>query len=335
MNTGFLQKVRRDESGTFIVLMALSLLGIFGFAALSIDIGHVYQQKRDMQDATDFASLAGVAILTNAWYPNLKSDAIAAALTIAESNGVTAAEIAAGDGGTGAIQVGTWNTNNTPPFTANTSTLTWNAVRVPAQRTVGLFFGMMTVGPGNGMAAMKPAVHSVAEVTGAGSAFGGNGAGLIPFAITPAQATNAYFVPYSFNKHSIGSGNFGKLDLSSIDPTFDWSTAMTDGCNCTLNLNDFYGDSPGNAGISAGFQARLAANPYVIFPVFAPSGSGNSAHGDVITGFVTAKLISVSGNGNWTVTAENVPSSFAGGGFGGSGGGSTNAPLSTARVLVQ
>src|SRR5580698_6653292 len=110
MTTGFFQKAGRDESGTFIVLMALGLLGIFGMAALSIDIGHVYQQKRDLQGATDVASLAGAAILTNAWYPNLKSDAIAAALAIAESNGVTAAEILAADGGTGAIQVGTWNT---------------------------------------------------------------------------------------------------------------------------------------------------------------------------------------------------------------------------------
>jgi Flp pilus assembly protein TadG len=333
MITRFLRNVHRDEKGTFVVLMSLSLLGLFGFAALSIDVGHVYQQKRDMQSATDFAALAGATLLTNR--PINTANIIQAAQTIALSNGLTTAEITAASDFDGAIEVGVWDIGSQTFTKGTTNTNAWNAVRVPAKRSVGLFFGALTVGPGKGLSAMSPVVHSVAMVTGAGSAFGGNGAGLIPFAVTPAQGTNAYFVQYSFNKGDIGPGNFGKLDLGSIDKGMDWDIAMTGGCNCTLNLNNSYDDIPGNAGIDGGFQDRLAQNPYVVMPIFDHNNPGNSGGGDVIIGFVTAKIISVTGPpGNWTVTLENVPSSF-GGGFGGSGGGGTNAPLSTARVLVQ
>ncbi len=162
---------------------------------------------------------------------------------------------------------------------------------------------------------MSPVVHAVAMVTSAGSDFGANGAGLIPFAVTPAQATNAYYHIYTFDKHSIGSGNFGKLDLSSVDPGFDWASAMVSGCNCTLNVNNFYPDDSGNAHIDDGFLARLNSNPYVVMPVFDNPDPGNGAGGDVIIGFVTVKLLAVATGGSWVVTAENVPSAF-GGGFG-------------------
>ena len=109
---------------------------------------------------------------------------------------------------------------------------------------------------------------------------------------------------------------------------------MVNGCGCTLNVGDFYPDISGNADISTEIQDRINVNPYVVMPVFDNPDPGNANHGDVIVGFVTVKLLSVTSGGNWTVTAENVPSAL-GGGFGGSGGGGTNATFSLARVLVQ
>ena len=220
MTTGFFQKARRDENGTFVVLMALSLMGLFGMAALSIDIAHVYQQNRDMQSAADFAALAGATLLTNQSID--VNSIIQTAQTIALSNGLTTAEIAAASAYGGAIEVGVWDIAAQTFTPGTTNTNQWNAVRVPAKRSVSLFFGKMTVGPGNGLAAMSPVVHSVAMVTGAGSDFG---ADLVPYAITPAQATNAYYHIYTWDKHSIGSGNFGKLNLDSIDGNLGWGGA--------------------------------------------------------------------------------------------------------------
>src|SRR5437016_3461741 len=141
---------RRDESGTTLVLVALFVVALFGFAALTIDVGRAYKEKRHEQFATDAGAFAGVVFLTNST-PNT-AKAIQEAKDIAGANGVTLAEILASD--TGAVEVGNWNTNNSPPFTANGTP--FNAVRVPSKRTVGLTFAKVV-----GLGSMNPAVHSV------------------------------------------------------------------------------------------------------------------------------------------------------------------------------
>jgi hypothetical protein len=49
----------RSESGQALVLAALAMVVILGFAALSIDVGYWYSQKREVQKAVDAAALAG------------------------------------------------------------------------------------------------------------------------------------------------------------------------------------------------------------------------------------------------------------------------------------
>jgi Flp pilus assembly protein TadG len=313
------RRIRQNERGSTLVLVTVFMVAIFGFAALSIDVSHVFQEQRRAQIGADAASFAAVALLTNSSV--LKSAVISEAGSIATANGIMAEEIAASQ--IGQIQVGKWNTTSlifTPDATP------YNAVRVPAKRGVPLMFAKV-VGTGQ----MTPAVKSVSMLDGAGSAFGGGGAGMIPFAIHLKQGTNAFNVPYSFDKHDIGSGNFGKMALvNPQDPNQGWNDQMTAGCNCTVTNGSFIGDIPGNAHIDDGFRDRLNSNPYVVFPIFDDQGPGNSGHGDQIIGFVAAKILSVSGNGNWTVTVQNVPMLIAGG-----PGGPTNKPFAQARILVQ
>jgi len=319
MSTGFWQKMRRDERGTFILLMALSLLGIFGFAALSIDIGHVYQQKRDMQSATDAAALAGVGLLTNS-SPD-KAAIIQAAQTIALSNGVSLAEITAATAYDGAIEVGTWDTNNTPPFTANTSpSSTWNAVRVPAKRNVGLIFGKLTI-LGGGFAAMSPVVHTVAVRSYPNQAYD-----VVPFMLTTNYASNPFGTQLQFTKNEYkDTGNFGKASFPGT--TGDFGTQMQNGCNCTLSISNIISGVAGNSDVSGGLNNALGRN--VVVPIVNELPAN---HGDVmIVGFAVIHIDAVDGNGNWTVTFTLVD---AGVGIG-TGGPPSGTPFAFDRLLVE
>jgi len=54
-------KIKPTESGQALVLIVLEIVGLFGFAALAIDGGMVYADRRYVQDASDASSLAGAA----------------------------------------------------------------------------------------------------------------------------------------------------------------------------------------------------------------------------------------------------------------------------------
>src|SRR5215510_5724948 len=49
---------KKSEKGQALVLIALAAVGLFGFAALSIDGGMVFSDKRHAQNAADTAALA-------------------------------------------------------------------------------------------------------------------------------------------------------------------------------------------------------------------------------------------------------------------------------------
>lgn len=49
---------RRDERGAVAVFVSVSLIALMGFGALVIDLGAVYQEKRELQNGADAAALA-------------------------------------------------------------------------------------------------------------------------------------------------------------------------------------------------------------------------------------------------------------------------------------
>src|SRR5882724_11265599 len=86
----------RSERGSTLVLVTLFIFVLFGFAALSIDVANVFREKHKAHDATDAAALAGVAKLDPSDLTGQSNaNAIAEADVIANTNGVTDAEIAA------------------------------------------------------------------------------------------------------------------------------------------------------------------------------------------------------------------------------------------------
>lgn len=54
-----------DQKGAVLLLMALSMLILLGFAAFAIDLGYSYVVRNELQNAADAAALAGASVLFN------------------------------------------------------------------------------------------------------------------------------------------------------------------------------------------------------------------------------------------------------------------------------
>jgi Flp pilus assembly protein TadG len=80
----------RNEAGQGLLLMALSMVVLCGFAGMGIDMGYLRYMKRQMQAATDSAALAGTAELG---YGDVTSAADADAATNGFTNGVKGTSI--------------------------------------------------------------------------------------------------------------------------------------------------------------------------------------------------------------------------------------------------
>ena len=83
----------RDESGSVLVIAALSMTALLGFVALATDVGLLFRTRRNVQIAADAAAIAGAL---DYLYNGSSSSAIAAAKAASSANGVT-------DGGSGAV----------------------------------------------------------------------------------------------------------------------------------------------------------------------------------------------------------------------------------------
>jgi Flp pilus assembly protein TadG len=318
-------RLQRSRRGGTLVLVTVFVVALFGFAALSIDMARVFQEQRHINVGTDAAALAGVSLLTNRppHDSTLVNQVVAEATAIADTNGVKAAEIAAGarNGFPGAVQVGRW-TNGVFQANQTTSSGRYTAVRVPARRTVDLYFAKVI-----GLGFMNPAVSSVAALEPAGRA-----ANVVPFGVTIGEVTKHVFgETLTLNTADIGSGKQGKLDLAGYQNTGAWQNDMLspDGCNCTVSVGPVPTIS-GNAQVPQSFNAIPPGTELIMPVVSDTSFSGNSAVANVV-GFVLVKLLGSSGTGaNWHATVK-----FLDRVVGEAGGGSCPEPCVSVRALVQ
>jgi hypothetical protein len=62
----WVKRLRKEESGASMVMVALSMVVILGFAALGIDLGKAYSTKVEMQNACDLSALAAATSLPEA-----------------------------------------------------------------------------------------------------------------------------------------------------------------------------------------------------------------------------------------------------------------------------
>ena len=313
------------ESGSTLVLVTMFMVGLFGFAALTIDVGRVYKEKRHEQFATDAAAYAGAAMLTNS-----PDAAIQEAVYLAAANGVASNEIQ----NAGTVEVGHWDTSALT-FTAGGAT-PYNAVRVPAKRNVDMTFAKVV-----GMSSMSPVVHSIAALGSAGRIAGP----IIPFAVTADQlATNTFTGQPSviggymtLNSASVGSGKQGKIDLGVDESTGSyqnvgaWQADMTaSGCNCTASVGSIPTIS-GNAQVQSAFSKLGLGSVFVVPVVENATFSGNSSSATIV-GFVRVQLTNYQNTGSsWSATVMFLAS--AGGDQ--IGGDCPYQPCAQARALVQ
>jgi Flp pilus assembly protein TadG len=143
-------KAIKNEKGFSLVMLALSVVVLFGFGALAIDVGHLYQVKDQLQVAADAAALAGAAKLDGTSDP-AQTAARSEAQRIAALNFADVATTAVPAYGqshgaavgspipvalklpqsSGDIIVGNWDGTT---FTPADGTVTINAVEVNARR---------------------------------------------------------------------------------------------------------------------------------------------------------------------------------------------------------
>lgn len=81
-----LMKLIKNEDGSTLVLVALLMVVLLGFAALVVDVGNLYLTKTQLQNAADAAALAGAQELPTA------STAKSTAIYFTGQNGVQASE---------------------------------------------------------------------------------------------------------------------------------------------------------------------------------------------------------------------------------------------------
>jgi len=128
----------KKNRGQILVLVAISLVVLLGFAALAIDIGYFYHTKNQLQGAADAAALAGAVKLDGTNDP-IQPDARHEAITYAELNSASGSpvhlsnddsNVLAKDNGINDITVGSWAANT---YTAGGTPV--NAVQVRARST--------------------------------------------------------------------------------------------------------------------------------------------------------------------------------------------------------
>ena len=82
-------RIRKDESGQIVVLAALSMTVLFGFIALAIDVGLLFNAKRKLQNCADAAATsAAIDYMFNASTTTARA-AATSAVTLNQMSNVT------------------------------------------------------------------------------------------------------------------------------------------------------------------------------------------------------------------------------------------------------
>jgi hypothetical protein len=169
----------RNERGQAIVLTVLALVVLLGMAALVLDVGAWFHEKRHLQATADAAALAGAQAL-----PERPSDATTLALQYAGKNGggVTAADI-----------------------TISTSKYGNDTIRVNSHKTdAGMFSRLLGI----------TSVNVKASATATRGSYTGWAKGLAPWVIDKQSVLFGQVITFKVTSgDQASSGNFGGVDL--------------------------------------------------------------------------------------------------------------------------
>jgi Flp pilus assembly protein TadG len=241
---------QRDERGAVSTVVALLMVPLLGFAALSVDVGHLYLQRSQLQSGADAAALAVAQDCAR----GTCGSASATAQTMAASN----------------------LRNGTPSTTVSTSP---GRVRVDARTTVDNFFA-----PVLGIDTSQ--VHASATVA-YGAPTGGRA--VLPLAFSWCEwqqqmqngglsSTTAQVV--YLTKTSGTTGCTGPSNLV-VPGGFGWLTVSSGTCGTRTSIQNVIMSDPGNSvpsGCSTSSFSSLVGSTVLLplFDAYAGSGSGAS-----------------------------------------------------------
>lgn len=255
------QKIR--QRGAALILTAVALAALLGFAALAVDIGYLYVVRNQLQNAADAAALSGAGYLTlGPPVPNWETAKTKAAEAIS-LNKATRTTLTDGQ-----VTYGYWNIKGTPsglqalPMTPGADDLP--ALKVSISKSTGqngggveLFFARIFGNTSSPLSAFAVAVISAPGSVGPG--------GLFPVAITKCLFDNYWDSsatppapkidpgtgqPYVFKIGSdyhygpCDSGQWTSFDLDSDNvPTI--RDLINNGNNNTMDINGTTWIEPG------------------------------------------------------------------------------------------
>ncbi|WP_322049943.1 pilus assembly protein TadG-related protein [Paraburkholderia bannensis] len=125
---------RARQRGAVSVMVALSLIVLLGFAALSIDIGYIAFSQRRLQAGTDAAAMAGAMDL----WKSASATAFADAKAYAAGQGINT--LPSGVTVTSTTVQGLALSTASVPLPASQAVSTYNGIQVTQQASVPLFF---------------------------------------------------------------------------------------------------------------------------------------------------------------------------------------------------
>ena len=300
----------KNERGQAIVLTVLSLVVLLGMAALVLDVGAWFHQKRHLQATADAAALAGAQLL-----PTNPGGAQGQAVTYGNKNG----------GGVAGADV-----------TVSSSRAANDTISVKAHKTndgvfskvVGVFNVNIAATAKARVGAPASALHVAPMVVNCGHSL-----------IQNCNGSNApqFKVPTTLNFDPMGApGAFGMLNLDGQNGTVgssDEAEWILRGFDKYLGLGDYKSD-PGAKFSSQNIQSALGARigTVLLFPVFRTlKGQGQNAVYDIM-GWIGFYLTGYTVNGNNAVLSGHFTEYIARGIQASSGQGS---PLSFGVRTVQ
>jgi len=119
--------MKRGNRGQILVLVALAIFVLMGFAALGIDVGHMYSVRHELQRCADTGALAGASVFRETG--NDSTDATARALAEARARDFATRDLV--------VRSPLINTEVSVSFPTDNSLM---RVRVDVNRTIPLFF---------------------------------------------------------------------------------------------------------------------------------------------------------------------------------------------------
>jgi hypothetical protein len=233
----------RNERGQAVVLTVLAMVVLLGMAALVLDVGAWFHEKRQLQATADAAALAGAQAL-----PERPSDATNLALSYAGKNG--GGGVTAGD------------------ITISTSKYGNDTIRVNTHKTDPGFFSRVL--------GIKT-VNVKASATATRGSYTGWAKGLAPWVIDKPSVKYAEIITFKVESGDQATpGNFGGIDLpvkekgcafgNGGNDYYDLIARRTHSCLVTVNQNAPV--EPGNkaaTGTAVGDRgAKKPFDPYSI-----------------------------------------------------------------------